>query len=210
MHRTGAFHENEQPVYIHQSQTAQKINVTKMISLGSLSLSFCAPLFIKAVIIKSHCDQSFPAEIKPAPWMDRSCSDGLLFCCEETLLCMAAGCVQCAYKLVVQPTLPCTSGDSHVSFKPNGRPEECLRARRFRSKQTSSKARHAHAISSETVDTKSSGTRHRRLGLYTSEARILTVGDGDLSFSLSLAQGLHVPKVSLRWPEFLTCTCVCE
>jgi len=99
--------------------------------------------------------------------MCRSAAEGSLYAAQETAACFAAGCVCCAYKLVVQPTRGRT-------YRPNKRPEECLREKQ------------AHYCELP------SGGVYRSLQ---AGSRVLTVGDGDLSFSLSLAQA--VPWLSL-------------
>ena len=53
--------------------------------------------------------------------------DGDLYCTPDLLSCIAAGCVPCAYKMVVQPSLP--QGCEPLRFRANKRPEECLRMR---------------------------------------------------------------------------------
>ena len=54
----------------------------------------------------------------------RSCADEGLYCTEDTMVCLLAGCIPCAYKIVVQPSLLNNPG---AAFRPNKRPEECLR-----------------------------------------------------------------------------------
>lgn len=102
----------------------------------------------------------------------RSVAKGNLYVAEATAACFAAGCVCCAYKLVVQPT-------GGRSYRPNKRPEEC-----FREKQQLLKGGSSFDLG--------------RGGVYRSlptGARVLTVGDGDLSFSLALARA--VPHLCL-------------
>lgn len=85
------------------------------------------------------------------------------------MCCFAKGCVCCAYKLIVEPTTTKRScSDSELDpaqYYPNKRPEQCLR---------------------ETLCVNSNESIYTSLG----EARLLTVGDGDLSFSLALANQL--------------------
>lgn len=57
-----------------------------------------------------------------------ACSqDGDLYSTPDLLSCIAAGCVPCAYKMVVQPSLP--QACQQLQFRANKRPEECLRMR---------------------------------------------------------------------------------
>ena len=49
-----------------------------------------------------------------------------LFASVETVACFSAGCVSCAYKLVVEPSLASAPG---ANYYPNQRPEQCLRER---------------------------------------------------------------------------------
>jgi len=115
----------------------------------------------------------------------RSCKEGNLYCCEETIACIASGCVQCAYKLVAQPTMMLSDPGANAQYKQNGRPEECLRVR----------------LSS------GGGVGERegdRIGLYVPGGAVLTVGDGDLSFSLSLARGIMGKKGLLVATTHLT------
>ena len=47
-----------------------------------------------------------------------------LYVHKDTLACAEQGCIACCYKIVVQPYL---SGKNQTDFKPNVRPEQCLR-----------------------------------------------------------------------------------
>lgn len=87
-----------------------------------------------------------------------------------TWACAKRGCVCCAYKIVVtRPDLK----HSGKGFPPNQRPENCLRIQSY-----------AHPVSSS-------------FGLYENiNQRILSVGDGDLSFALSLAKRLGKTSVT--------------
>ncbi|KAG8469964.1 hypothetical protein KFE25_006419 [Diacronema lutheri] len=95
----------------------------------------------------------------------RSAADGDLHCHRDTLCCAAAGCTVCAYRLVVRPALVSAPG---ARFRQNARPHECARMRLA--------ADGAHADGG---------------GIYAGCARVLAVGDGDLSFSLALCRGLR-------------------
>ena len=81
----------------------------------------------------------------------------------ETLNCATNKCLPCIYKIFPKGELPIcfrkkTQNDGVIKFPPNVRPELCPR---FKLGSYS--------------------------GLYIREQQILTVGDGDLSFSLSIA-----------------------
>ena len=51
----------------------------------------------------------------------RACHEGDLYSSTETLKCLLAGCVPCAYKMVVQPSLPHEETES-ARFRANKRP----------------------------------------------------------------------------------------
>jgi 25S rRNA (uracil2634-N3)-methyltransferase len=86
----------------------------------------------------------------------------------NTLDCAESGCIACLYKIF--PTGIALGG---ASLPPNVRPELCPRSKRAPSSEASPWA-----------------------GLYTRGGNILTVGDGDLSFSLGLARLLSSRNIS--------------
>jgi 25S rRNA (uracil2634-N3)-methyltransferase len=94
----------------------------------------------------------------------RTTSDGALYAHRDTLCCAAAGCVVCAYRLVVKPSLV---AEPTARFRQNARPQECLRVR----------------MAQANLHTDSGG-------IYGGHKHVLTVGDGDLSFSLALHSAL--------------------
>jgi hypothetical protein len=177
---------------------------------------------------------SFPALVSWFASVRMRCvwQGGDLYCTPDLLKCVVAGCVPCAYKMVVQPCLPHI--DQSMKFRPNTRPEECLRMR-FVALSTRTLQPRApiacslkirtdpylihthvgahdrmHAAAERQVQAKAicvgsnGGVRggedassKRLAGIYWSGCKILTVGDGDLSFSLSLAQQLSWSRASL-------------
>ena len=105
---------------------------------------------------------------------DLALAGGLLVL-EETLGCAKGGCIPCTYKVVLHAGAD-VGGKPPMDLKPNQRPEMCPRL----------------TTRGRAEDEPSSGGLHCSLS---DGARMLTVGDGDLSFSLGLARAL--PRVKL-------------
>jgi hypothetical protein len=82
----------------------------------------------------------------------------------ETLTCASHHCISCAHKIVAGEQQP----PSSAAYLPNVRPELCPRA------SGKVQVQHANGV----------------IGLYLPDLSVLTVGDGDLSFSSSLAEVL--------------------
>ena len=104
-------------------------------------------------------------------------------CCHiETYECvMRYNCIPCVYKLF--PNVRAL-----IKAPPNQRPEMCKRAREGTSTTCSS-----------------SSSKRTNLGLYTAGDSILTVGDGDFSFSLSLSRHLRaVDLVATSYESLLS------
>ncbi|EKX55459.1 hypothetical protein GUITHDRAFT_99236 [Guillardia theta CCMP2712] len=108
-------------------------------------------------------------EIRSYRFTCRRCEDDRLFCYPEVMACTLSGCIPCAYKLVVQPFIKHEQGSR---FRPNRRPEECIRMR-------------AAASSPPAASD---------LAALLPKSSILTVGDGDLTFSMSMARRLRASE----------------
>ena len=105
-----------------------------------------------------------------------------LFCHADTYECAVThSCIPCVYKLFPNAKA--------LSLPPNQRPEMCVRAR----------ANSSHPNSTSTTSSPPSSSSFSKgtniLGLYSSGCSMLTVGDGDFSFSLSLAR--HLASIDL-------------
>lgn len=99
-----------------------------------------------------------------------------LFVPRDTLACVLAGCVVCAYKvLIAVPPEEAAAARGRVLLQ-NRRPEECLRA--------------LGAFTPPVKATAAASSQEQQQGLYNAGQGVLTVGDGDFSFSHSVAQGL--------------------
>lgn len=111
-----------------------------------------------------------------------------LCCAAATLRCAVGppkGCVPCAYKIgAFDVALDAT----FCQKVPNQRPELCPRSNA--------------AAANDTSSSSSNSSRHNRFLGYKAGMKVLTVGDGDFSFSLSLARfGCHVTATSYETKE---------
>jgi len=115
-----------------------------------------------------------------------------LYCLRSTLQCAAAGCVSCCYKLVVRPrgAEPTAGEPGPGGFPPPPRPEECLRAR-LRARW-SEEGGGGDDPRQDTALLPSLGALGGGVGSAPGRGprRIVTVGDGDLSFSLAVGRAL--------------------
>lgn len=113
-----------------------------------------------------------------------------LYVPKSTYKCYKKGCVCCAYKMIVRrPNTTCNGN----KCPPNQRPEMCLRIQDLKQKNVDRNNR-------DKVTTPSTDC----YGIYRNQPgiRILTIGDGDLSFTLNLAQ--FIPKCRVIGTTYLT------
>ena len=135
-------------------------------------LPFTLTYKFSSVLLPSRETSPFAVRKRPHLRMeptvdDLSVDDGPMHVMVETVQCALSGCVPCCAKVLVN------QGASTVL--PNARPETCFRLVRA-------------ANSTQTPCTAS-------VGLYRQGQWILTVGDGDFSFSLALARALQGARV---------------
>jgi 25S rRNA (uracil2634-N3)-methyltransferase len=121
-------------------------------------------------------------------------SQSKLYIPYDTWACIKNGCVCCAYKLLV--TRPNLSISGRV-FQPNQRPENCLRLR-YDSRQGKNSTNYRKQQRAESEVCGDPG-----FGVYENNGqRLLTVGDGDLSFTLAMAKSL--PRCSVTGTTYLS------
>ena len=112
--------------------------------------------------------------------------DSVLYIPRDTYKCYKNGCICCAYKIIVHRPNTTYNGNK---CPPNQRPEMCLRI--LDTKRTKGNA--------ALQNTNSYGIYKNQSGV-----RILTIGDGDLSFTLNLAK--HIPKCRVVGTTYLSKT----
>lgn len=141
---------------------------------------------------------------KVASGVDDSGSEAPEYAPRATVACARAGCVPCCYKLLVQ-----VPKGERGKYMPNARPETCPRlkeqltgivsaprgmssapaGKQARGKKRRKRKRKAdEEVAGEFAAGEAGGIA--RAGLYTKGMRILTVGDGNFSFSRALANAI--------------------
>jgi hypothetical protein len=118
-----------------------------------------------------------------------------LYIPRDTYKCYKQGCICCAYKIIVhRPKIICNGN----KCPPNKRPEMCLRIQGTYHNNSNSYRKIAASFPF------SSSKACNSYGIYKNQpgVRILTIGDGDLSFTFKLAQNL--PKCRVVGTTYLS------